>query len=108
MHREVNVTAKIDKDLREAALEVFQRLGITESESIRLFFEHVKHWQDLSLDAARPDERRPSQETIGAMREGEHPNGLQGYGDFSEIRKAFGVQSFTNKVTQAFDTDIKI
>ncbi len=77
------VSTRIDGDLKEAALKVFQQLGITEGEAIRMFYAQVNLQQGLPFELSIPNSK-----TIKAMQEGEsNSENLQTYKSFSDVRK---------------------
>ncbi|MDP8243698.1 MAG: type II toxin-antitoxin system RelB/DinJ family antitoxin [Candidatus Hinthialibacter antarcticus] len=81
------ISTRIDGDLKEAAIKVFQQLGITEGEAIRMFYAQVNLRQGLPFEL-----RVPNRETIEAMEEGERNlENLQTNTSFSEIRKELKV-----------------
>ncbi len=81
------ISTRIDADLKKAAVMVFQQLGITEGEAIRMFYAQVNLQQGLPFELSIPN-----RETIEAMNEGEiHAEALPTYERFSDIRKELGV-----------------
>ena len=80
------IHARIDSELKEAAGKVFQSLGITEGEAIRLFYAQVRLHQGLPFRV-----NIPTPETEEALREGENPDSLPAYNRFSDLRKELGI-----------------
>jgi len=87
MNMNERISTRIDGDLKEAALKVFQQLGITEGEAIRMFYAQVNLQQGLPFELSIPNS-----ETIKAMKEGEkYSENLQTYKSFSDIRKGLEI-----------------
>lgn len=80
------INTRIDSDTKEAAVKVFQQLGITEGEAIRMFYTQVILCQGLPFPVSIPN-----QETIEAMKEGEQPAALPTYKRFFSLRKEAGI-----------------
>ncbi len=77
------ISTRIDGDLKEAAVKVFQQLGITEGDAIRMFYAQVNLHQGLPFELSISNS-----ETIKAMNEGgSNSENLQTYKNFSDIRK---------------------
>lgn len=83
MSMDDRISTRIDGDLKEAALKVFQQLGITEGEAIRMFYAQVNLHQGLPFELSIPNS-----ETFKAMKESENnSDSLKTFKRFSEIRK---------------------
>ena len=80
------ISTHIDSDLKDSAVKVFQQLGITEGEAIRMFYAQVNLHQGLPFNV-----NVPNQETIEAMKEGGNPDNLPTFKRFSCIRKELEV-----------------
>jgi DNA-damage-inducible protein J len=81
------ISTRIDAHLKEEAVKVFQKLGITEGEAIRLFYAQVYLHQGIPFKLTIPNRN-----TIAAMKEGEDQvESLPTYKLFSDIRKELGV-----------------
>jgi DNA-damage-inducible protein J len=63
------INTRIDPQLKTNASIVFHRLGISESEAIRMFYAQVHLHQGLPFDV-----RIPNAETIAALEEAKNPN----------------------------------
>lgn len=79
-NEQVNIS--IDRDLKNGALKVFQQLGITEDEAIRLFYEQVELNQGLPFRT-----HNPNKETLSALQEANDPESLTQYSSFNEWKK---------------------
>lgn len=58
------ISARIDPDIKKRAADVFDQLGISEGEAIRMFYRQVDLQQGLPFAVKIPNE-----ETIAAMNE---------------------------------------
>ncbi len=87
MSMDERISTRIDSGLKEAAMKVFQQLGITEGEAIRMFYAQVSLHQGLPFEA-----RIPNNKTIEAMKESEsNSENLKTYKRFSDVRKELGI-----------------
>jgi len=66
------VHSRIDPKLKKSAEIVFQRLGLSTTEAIRLFFKQVELYNGLPFEL-----RIPNQETIAAIEEADHSRHLK-------------------------------
>ncbi|MBI1389251.1 MAG: type II toxin-antitoxin system RelB/DinJ family antitoxin [bacterium] len=80
------ISTRIDRELKQSAVKVFERLGITEGEAIRMFYAQVNLHQGMPFGV-----KIPNRETIEAMKEGESSETLQSFRRFSDLRKKAGV-----------------
>ena len=62
------INTRIDPELKTNAAIVFSRLGISESEAIRMFYAQVHLHQGLPFDV-----RIPNAETLEALQEAKNP-----------------------------------
>jgi DNA-damage-inducible protein J len=76
------VHARIDPYLKESAERVFSKIGISTTESIRLFLKQVELHKGLPFPIASPNAQ-----TTAAMREANDPAALKRYRSFRELRK---------------------
>lgn len=79
MKQNDRINTRIDSDLKNAAIKVFDKIGITEGEAIRMFYAQVYLQQGIPFSVSIPN-----QETIAAMKEGEN---LPAFHHFSDIKK---------------------
>lgn len=80
------ITTRIDPGLKKKALKVFDRLGLSEAEAIRLFYAQV------SLHHAIPFPLKvPNAETLAAFKESRNPKKVSSYKNFRELRDELGV-----------------
>lgn len=68
------INARIDPNLKRAALGVFEKLGITEAEAIRMFYAQVDLNQGIPFDLRLPNAR-----TLSALQEAECPENLRSF-----------------------------
>ena len=80
------VQARIEPELKKAAETIFNQLGITSGEAIRMFYAQVKLRGGIPFDVAIPNH-----ETQNAMQEAQQPEELEKYPSFAELRKKIGV-----------------
>lgn len=80
------VQARIEPELKQAAEAIFNQLGITSGEAIRMFYAQVKLCGGIPFDVAIPNH-----ETQNAMQEAQQPEELEKYPSFAELRKKIGV-----------------
>ncbi|NDJ15129.1 MAG: type II toxin-antitoxin system RelB/DinJ family antitoxin [Acidobacteriia bacterium] len=73
--------AKIAPKLKASVELVFAQLGITTTETIRLFLKQVELHQGLPFSVAIPNT-----ETVAAMAEANNPATMNRYGSFRELR----------------------
>lgn len=74
MSKTTTVSARIDERTKENAGRVFERLGLTASQAIMLFYKQVELRQGLPFPVELP--KIPNEETLAAMREAENPESL--------------------------------
>ncbi len=75
------IHARIDPDLKEAAEQVFGKIGISTTEAIRLFLKQVELHQGLPFPVTVPNA-----ETVAAMLEANDSARLNRYASFRELR----------------------
>lgn len=80
------IQARIEPELKRAAEAVFRQIGITSADAIRMFYSQVKMRGGIPFDVAIPN-----QETLEAMEEAQHPEDLDRYSAFGDLRKDLGV-----------------
>ena len=79
------VRARVSSEMKEAAGEVFAKLGLGHTEAIRIFYQQVILNQGLPFSL-----KIPNSETVAAMRQVKSRNGLHKT-TIEELRKEFGV-----------------
>lgn len=84
--RDNRVQARVELELKQAAETIFNQLGITTGEAIRMFYAQVKLRGGIPFDVALPN-----QDTQDAMEEAEQPEKLEAYTSFADLRKETGV-----------------
>ena len=77
------IRARVDAKLKADAEAVLDKLGLTASEAIRLFYRQVALRKGLPFDV-----RLPNAATRRAMKELDEGKGVTRYDDFDEFRKA--------------------
>ncbi len=86
MNKDDRIQARIEPELKQAAEAIFAQLGISSGEAIRMFYSQVKMRGGIPFDVVVP-----SQKTLDAMEEAEHPEALDKYSSFGNLRKELGV-----------------
>lgn len=76
------IHARIDPRLKRSADRIFNRIGISTTEAIRLFLKQVELHRGLPFPVSLPNE-----ETIAAMMEANSPSTLKRYRSFRELRE---------------------
>jgi DNA-damage-inducible protein J len=83
MAKTETVRARVDPKLKADAEAVLNKLGLTTSGAIRLFYRQLAALKKLTFD-----EKIPNAETRRAIKDIEEGRGLTTYKDFDEFRKA--------------------
>ncbi len=81
------INTRIDPELKQAALSVFNKLGISEAEAIRMFYAQVDLQQGIPFSLSIPNAA-----TQKAMKEGEQGN-LKTYISSAELFDDLGTVS---------------
>ena len=76
------IHARVEPKLKKSAERIFQRMGMTTTEAIRLFLKQVELHRGLPFAVSIPND-----ETVAAMREANEPGALKRYGFFRELRE---------------------
>jgi len=84
MNKSSRVEARMDSDLKQAAEAIFSQLGVSPSEAIRIFYKQVALCQGFPFDM-----RIPNAETIAALQELNHPEGLIRHDSVDEMFAAW-------------------
>jgi DNA-damage-inducible protein J len=79
------INARIDTGLKKKAVKIFDRLGLTEAEAIRLFYAQVELHQGMPFPLMIPNAH-----TLEAFEEAKHPEQLLSFKNFRAIRNRMG------------------
>jgi DNA-damage-inducible protein J len=74
------VQARIDPALKKSAEKVFEKLGMTTTEAVRLFFKQVELYQGLPFSV-----NTPNKATIKAIRDVDENHNLSRYKGFDDL-----------------------
>jgi DNA-damage-inducible protein J len=66
-NKDVKVQARMDAELKQAAEKIFEELGVSPTEAIRMFYTQVKIHRGLPFDL-----KVPNAVTLAAIEETEH------------------------------------
>ena len=80
------ITTRIDPALKKKALKIFDRLGLSEAEAIRLFYAQVSLHQGIPFSLTVPNAA-----TRAAFAETDKPDTLTSHKSFRHLRDAMGV-----------------
>jgi DNA-damage-inducible protein J len=83
MPKTETIRARVDVKLKADAEAVLEKLGLTASEAIRLFYRQVALRRGLPFDV-----KVPNVETRRAIKELDEGEGVTRYDDFDDFRKA--------------------
>lgn len=72
LKKDVKVQARMDSELKQAAEEVFQELGVSATEAIRMFYTQVKLQQGIPFAL-----KIPNAVTLAAIEEAENAEALE-------------------------------
>ena len=79
------INTRIDSNLKKKALKVFDRLGLSEGEAIRLFYAQVELHQGIPFPV-----KVPNAATLAAFEETNTPEKLPSYKNFRALRDRSG------------------
>ncbi len=79
------INTRIDTNLKKKALKVFDRLGLSEGEAIRLFYAQVELHQGIPFPV-----KVPNAATLAAFEETNTPEKLPSYKNFLALRDRSG------------------
>lgn len=79
-NKTLRVQARIEPELKVAAERVFESLGMTPTEAIRVFYKQVELRQGLPFDL-----KIPNRTTKAAIREAEDIESLESYAKTSDL-----------------------
>ncbi len=80
------INTRIDIGLKKRAVKIFDRLGISEAEAIRLFYAQVELHQGIPFPITVPNAT-----TIAAFDETNQPENLPSFKTFRALRNHTGV-----------------
>ncbi len=80
------INTRIDSSLKRKALRIFERLGLSEAEAIRLFYAQVELQQGIPFPV-----KVPNAATRAAFEETEKPEKLRAYKNFKSLRDEAGL-----------------
>lgn len=86
MAKSDRINIRIDGGLKKRAVKIFDRLGLTEAEAIRLFYAQVELHQGLPFPVTMPNAT-----TMAAMDETDKPEKLPSFKTFRALRNHMGV-----------------
>jgi len=86
MAKTATISARIDPKLKEKAEEVFQKLGLTSSQAIVLFYKQVEIQNGLPFAV-----RIPNQDTIEALKQAKERIDLESYDTPKELFDDLGI-----------------
>ena len=87
MPKTATISARIDPELKEKAEEVFQKLGLTSSQAIVLFYKQVEIQKGLPFAV-----RIPNEETIKALKQARERVDLDSYDSPKELFDDLGIR----------------
>ena len=87
MPKTATISARIDPELKEKAEEVFQKLGLTSSQAIVLFYKQVEIQKGLPFAV-----RIPNEETIKALKQARERVDLESYDSPKELFDDLGIR----------------
>ena len=79
------INTRIDTNLKKKALKVFDRLGLSEGEAIRLFYAQVELHQGIPFPV-----KVPNAATLAAFEETNTPEKLASYKNFRALKDRSG------------------
>ena len=80
------INTRIDTGLKRKAVKVFDRLGLTEAEAIRLFYAQVELHQGIPFPLMIPNAH-----TLEAFEEAKHPEKIPSFKIFRALRSRTGI-----------------
>lgn len=84
-HEQISV--RVDSATKAAAEKVFDKLGLSATEAVRMFYRQVVMQRGLPFEV-----RIPNATTRAAMKEAEHPENLKSYNNFRELLDELGMK----------------
>jgi DNA-damage-inducible protein J len=86
MVRRGYLNVRLDESLMTEVHAIFSTLGISTGDALTLIYNQVKLHRGFPFEL-----KVPTDHTIEAMREGEQPEKLKAYKDFSAVRQELGL-----------------
>ena len=80
------INTRIDMNLKKKALKIFDRLGLSEAEAIRMFYAQVELHQGIPFPV-----QIPNAATLAAFEETRKPEKLPSYRSFRALRDDTGI-----------------
>jgi len=80
MPRTAVISARIDPELKQSAEKVFQKLGLTASQAITLFYKQVELERGLPFAV-----RVPNQVTVEALEQARTRQGLESFNSLDDL-----------------------
>jgi len=80
------INTRIDMNLKKKALKIFDRLGLSEAEAIRMFYAQVELHQGIPFPV-----QIPNAATLAAFEETRKPEKLPSYRNFRALRDDTGI-----------------
>lgn len=80
------INTRIDPALKKKATRVFETLGVSEAEAIRMFYAQVALNKGIPFPV-----QIPNAQTKAAFAEAENPQELDSYASFEDLKKDAGV-----------------
>jgi DNA-damage-inducible protein J len=80
------INTRIDSALKKKAVKIFDRLGLSEAEAIRLFYAQVELHQGIPFPV-----KIPNAATLDAFEETKKPEKLPSYKNFRALRDHTGM-----------------
>lgn len=78
--KRVKVQARMEESLKQSAEEVFEKLGVSPTEAIRIFYTQVSIQRGFPFELKLPNET-----TLAALEETKTPNELETCNDLNEF-----------------------
>ena len=80
------INTRIDIGLKKRAVKIFERLGLSEAEAIRLFYAQVELHQGIPFPI-----KVPNAATLAAFEEANTPENLPSFKTFRALRNSKGL-----------------
>jgi len=77
----VQANFRLDVGAKQKAYAVLQRIGIKPTDAVNMLMHHIAMFGELPF---RP--KIPNEETLAAKEEAEHPENLEKYSSFKDVR----------------------
>lgn len=83
-----NIQIRVTDELKQEAAMLFEEMGLSLPEAIRLFLKQSVNNSALPF---QPSVKRPNKETLEAFEESKDLSKLKSYENFAELRKDLGI-----------------